>query len=66
LSVECAATEALDGCQDVIGGFGPAERLGRGISDFDIGGDRGLKFGDGSMHPTLDLLFGKSAKKRST
>jgi hypothetical protein len=35
LSVECAATEALDGCQDVIGGFGPAERLGRGISDFD-------------------------------
>jgi hypothetical protein len=44
LGVECAATEALDGCQDVIGGFCPAERLGRGISDFDIGGDRGLEF----------------------
>ena len=53
LSVECAVTEALDGCQDVIGGFGPAERLGRGISGFDIGGDRGLEFDDGSMRPAL-------------
>ena len=28
LSVECAATEALDGSEDVIGGIGPSERLG--------------------------------------
>src|SRR5580704_12978048 len=41
--VECAAAEAFDGCEDVIGGFCPAERLGRGISDFDISGDRGFQ-----------------------
>src|SRR5204862_7925336 len=57
LNVECAATEALNGCQDVIGGFSPAERLGCGISEFDIGGDCGLEFDDGSMRPALDLLF---------
>jgi hypothetical protein len=34
--VECAAAEAFDGCEDGVGGFCPAERLGRGISDFEI------------------------------
>ena len=34
--IECAAAaEAFDGCEDGIGGFCPAERLGCGISDFD-------------------------------
>ena len=59
LSIECAATEALDGRQDVISGFNPAEWLGLGISEFDIGRDRGLEFDDGSMRPALDLLFGQ-------
>src|SRR6266576_7049117 len=63
LSVECAVTEALDGCQDVIGGFGPAERLGRSISAFDIGGDRALQFGDGSMRTALVLLFGQEREE---
>jgi hypothetical protein len=63
LSVECAATEALDGCQDR--GFGPAERLGRGISDFDIGGDRGVEFDDGSMRPALDLPFGQERREEA-
>jgi hypothetical protein len=58
LSFECAATEPLDGCEDVIGGFGPAERLGRSITEFDVGGDRGFEFDDGAMRPALDLLFG--------
>ena len=44
---------------------GPPERLWRGISDFDIGGDSGLQLGDGAMHAALDLLSDKSAKKRS-
>src|SRR5580692_9923906 len=51
--VECAAAEAFDGCEDVIGGFCPAERLGRGISDFDISGNRGFQFGYGSMRAAL-------------
>src|SRR5580698_2782510 len=63
LSVECAATETTDGCQDIIGRFGPAERLGRGISDFDICGYRGLEFGDGAMRPALDLLVGQEREE---
>src|SRR5438477_359780 len=63
VGVERAAAEALDGCQDVIGGFGPAERLGRSISAFDIGGDRALQFGDGSMRTALDLLFGQEREE---
>ena len=43
--------------------FGPSERLGRGISDFDIGGDRGFQFGDGSMRAPLDLLFGQECEE---
>src|SRR5215831_3164486 len=63
LSIECAATEALDGRQDVISGFNPAEWLGLGISEFDIGRDRGLEFDDGSMRPALDLLFGQKREE---
>src|SRR5438046_10337566 len=63
VGVERAAAEALDGCQDVIGGFGTAERLGRSISAFDIGGDRALHFGDGSMRTALDLLFGQEREE---
>jgi len=63
MGVECAAAEALDGCQDVIGGFCPAERLGRGISDFDIGRDRDLQLGDGSMRAAFDLLFGQEREE---
>jgi hypothetical protein len=63
VGVECAVAEALDGCQDIIGGFGPAERLGRGISDVDIGGDRVFQFGDGSMRSAPDLLFGQECEE---
>ena len=61
--VECAVAEAFDGCEDVIGGFCPAERLGRGISDFDISGDRGFQVGYGSMRAALDLLFGQEREE---
>jgi hypothetical protein len=61
--VECAAAEAFDGCEDVTGGFCPAERLGRGISDFDISGDRGFQVGYGSMRAALDLLFGQEREE---
>ena len=47
VGVECAAAKAIDRCEDVIGRFGPVERRGRCVSDFDIGGDRGLQFSDG-------------------
>src|SRR5947207_13229765 len=63
VGVERAAAEALDGCQDVIGGFGPAERLGRSISAFDIGGDRALQFSDGSMRTALDALLGQEREE---
>src|ERR1700684_3842768 len=63
VGAECAAAEALDGCEDVIGRFGPAERLRRGISDFDISGDCGLQLGDGSMRAALDLLFGQEREE---
>jgi hypothetical protein len=49
--------------QDVICGFGPSERLGRGISAFDVGGDRVLQLGDGSMRAALDLLFGQEREE---
>ena len=63
MGVESAAAEALDGCEDVIGGFGPAERLGRGTSDIDVGGERGFQLGDGSMRAALDLLFGQEREE---
>ena len=63
MCVECAAAEAFDGCEDVTGGFCPAERLGRGISDFDISGDRGFHFGYGSMRAALDLLLGQEREE---
>src|ERR1700730_14518297 len=63
VGVECAAAEAVDGREDVIGGFCPAERLGRGISDFDISGDRGFQFGYGSMRAALDLLLGQEREE---
>ena len=62
--IECAAAaEAFDGCENVIGGFCPAEWLGRGISDFDISGDRGFQFDYGSMRATLDLLLGQEREE---
>jgi hypothetical protein len=44
-------------------GFCPTERLGRGISDFDISGDRGFQFGYGSMCAALDLLLGQEREE---
>jgi transposase len=61
--VECAVAEAFDGCEDGIGGFCPTERLGRGISDFDISGDRGFQFDYGSMRAALDLLLGQEREE---
>src|ERR1700730_11965739 len=63
MCVECAAAEAFDGSEDGIGRFCPAERLGRGISDFDISGDRGFQLGDGSMRAALDLLLGQEREE---
>ena len=42
LDRDSAAAEPFDGCQDVVGGLGPAERLGVRIARVDVGGDGGL------------------------
>ena len=48
-----AAAEPFDGGQDVVGGLGPAERLGIGIAGVDVGGDGGLQLGVERWAPRL-------------
>ena len=49
---------SCDGLKDVIGGFGPDERLWVIVMGLDEGGDGGL----GLMDAALDLLVGKESK----
>src|SRR6266404_7443078 len=53
-----AVTKPFDGGQDVVGGFGPAKRLGVGIAGVDVGGDGGLQRGGRAVGAALDLLVG--------
>src|SRR5512147_1179015 len=61
LDGEGAAAEPFDGREDIIGGFGPAERLGVGIAGIDIGGDGRFQFLGGAVGTALDLVL---AEKR--
>src|SRR6266481_1068053 len=52
---ECAAAEAFDGGQDIVGCLGPAEGFGVGVAGLDIGIDRRFQVGGRAMGATLDL-----------
>jgi hypothetical protein len=39
---DCSAAESFDRSEDVVGRFGPSERLGIGVTGLDIGVDRGF------------------------
>ena len=43
--VDCTATEAFDGSENVIGGFGPSERLWISVPNVDVSVNRALEFG---------------------
>ena len=55
--------EALDGCQDVIGGFGPNEGSGVGIDGLDVSFDGGFQFRGRAVDTAADLFFGEIGKK---
>ena len=52
-----ALAEALDGGEDVVGGFGPAEGLGMGIVRVDEGADVVFELPGGAMHAAPELLL---------
>jgi hypothetical protein len=58
--------EALDGSEDVGGGFRPVERLWPGVVGFDVGGDGGFGLCCGAMRASPDRVSVSRAKKRST
>ena len=51
--------EALDGGEDIVGGFGLDEGFGVGINGFDVTGDGAFEFGGGAMCAAADLVFGQ-------
>ena len=53
---------SCDGLKDVIGGFGPDERLWVIVMGLDEGGDGGLELMDAAMDAAFDLLVGKESK----
>jgi hypothetical protein len=57
------STEALNGSQDVIGGFGPSERFWIGVVSFDERGDVGPKGGDTPIDAAPDLLIGEEREE---
>ena len=52
-------TEALDGGENVVGGFGPFERVWVGVDRVEISSDRRFQFGGGAVDAAADLLFGE-------
>ena len=61
--LQVGKAEPLDGCQDVVGGFGPNERPGVGIDGLDISFDGGFQFRGGAVDATADLLFAEIGKE---
>ena len=55
--------EAFDGCQDVIGGLSPAERLGIGVVPVDEGSDVCPESGNASIEAASDLLVGQECEE---
>ena len=49
--------EALNGGEDVVGRFGPAEGFGIGVVMVDEGGDGGFEGRHAAMDTTSDLAF---------
>ena len=62
MDAECPLAEALDGSQDVVGGFGPSERMGIAVVGFDIALDGGFELG-GRWGAALDLLLGQEGEE---
>ena len=54
MDAECPLAEALDGSQDVVGGFGPSERMGIAVVGFDIALDGGFELGGRSVGAALE------------
>ena len=63
LDAECPMAEAFDGGQDVVGGFGPAERCEIAVVGLDISLDGGFEFGSRAVGAALDLLLGQQGEE---
>jgi len=50
-------TKAFNRSENVVGWFGPSERLWVGVSGLDVRFDRALEFDRRSVRSVLDLLF---------
>jgi len=61
VDVEGAAAETLDGCQDIVGRLGPAERFWVRVVLTDERLDGRDQFLDRRTSSSLDLLFGEEA-----
>src|SRR2546425_4272946 len=53
---------ASDAGEDLVGGFGPKERLGGFVVGGDEFADGGLQFADTAVNPAADLLVGEFGK----
>ena len=53
---------ASDAGEDLVGGFGPNERLGGFVVGGDEFADGGLQFADTAVNPAADLLVGEFGK----
>ena len=58
--------EALDRCEDVVGGLGPSEGCRIGIVLVEEGHDVIAQGSDAAINAAPDLALGMRAKKRST
>ena len=56
---DCSEAEALDGAEDVIGGFGPFEGFGVLVCRVDVVEDGALQLLGGAMDAAPDLLVGQ-------
>ena len=63
MDVDGALTEALDGSEDVVGAFDPAERLRIGVVRLDVGGDGRLEFRGGAVGAAPDLVVGQQSEE---
>jgi hypothetical protein len=61
--VESLETEALNGGENVVGGFGPAEGLGIGVDGVEVGLDRDFQFRRRAVDAAADLLFGDGGEE---
>ena len=63
MDVEGAAAEAFDGRQNVVGGLGPAQRLGSALLLLDKRLDDRDQLFDRLVGAALDLLLGKQREE---